>query len=91
MARLERLRKKGEVNCEKHERERERIKNKNKIKPIFFLPLPFQIWTQYCSSMLKILAFKTLDVTHFLVLGVLNAKYLAFGIPDANALIALYY
>ena len=43
MARLERLRKKGEVNCEKHERERERIKNKNKIKPIFFLPLPFQI------------------------------------------------
>ena len=34
----------------------------------------------------NILAFKTPDVSGFLVFGVPNVKYLAFDTPDENAL-----
>ena len=37
--------------------------------------------------MLNILAFNTLDVSDFLIFGVPNVKYLAFGTPDGNVLI----
>ena len=45
----------------------------------------------HVSSMPNILAFKTPHVRCFLVFGVLNAKYLALGTPNASALIQLYF
>ena len=45
----------------------------------------------HCSSMPNILAFKTPHVRCILVFGVLNAKYLAFGTPNASALLQLYF
>ena len=41
----------------------------------------------YCPLIQSILAFRTLDVSGFLVFGVPNAKNLAFDTPDGNALI----
>ena len=42
---------------------------------------------QYCSLVPNVLAFKTPAIRCFLVFGVSNAKYLAFGTPNGNALI----
>ena len=42
----------------------------------------------YCISMPKILRFEISDEGWFSVVGVPNAKYLAFDTPDGNALIA---
>ena len=41
---------------------------------------------QYCSCVPKFLAFETSHGAHILGFGVPNAKYLAFGTPDENAL-----
>ena len=43
----------------------------------------------HCSSMSNILTFRKSHERCFLVFGVPNAKYLAFGTPDGNALIIL--
>ena len=40
----------------------------------------------YCTPLLKVLEFETFDEEAFLVFGVPNAKYLAFGTPDVSAL-----
>ena len=40
----------------------------------------------YCSMPQNFLAFNTLHDGLFLVFGVPNVKYLAFGTPDGNAL-----
>ena len=43
----------------------------------------------YCSMSHNFETFSTPHEGRFLVFGVLNAKYLAFGTPDKNALILL--
>ena len=44
----------------------------------------------YCSSMSNFLTFRTPHERCFLVFGVRNAKYLAFGTSDGNALSVSY-
>ena len=63
----------------------------NKISKIFF---GIDVCTvsylrRYCSDVVKCLRFKVLDEDWFLVFGVPNAKYLAFGTPDGSALIVI--
>ena len=41
---------------------------------------------RYCSCVPKFLAFETSHEAHVLRFGAPNAKYLAFGTPDENAL-----
>ena len=43
----------------------------------------------YCSMFHNLLAFNTFHDGLFLVFGVPNAKYLAFDIPNGNALIVV--
>ena len=40
---------------------------------------------RYCSHVSKFIEFRTPHEKSFLVFGVLNAKYLAFGTPDGDA------
>ena len=55
---------------------------------IFILPVPKM--ERYCSCVIKIITFRTSHKRSFLVSGVPNAKYLAFGTHDGNALWALF-
>ena len=43
---------------------------------------------QYCSYVPNIIVFRISHERDFLVFGVPNAKYLAFGTPDGNALMS---
>ena len=44
---------------------------------------------RYCSGVVKCVRFEVPDEDWFLVFGVPNAKYLAFGTPDGSALIVI--
>ena len=49
---------------------------------IFFHTIPKM--ERYCSCVLNIITFRTSHGRGFLVFGVPNAKYLAFGTPDGT-------
>ena len=96
--------KKGVVEKERRKRKREKKesdkgrdgrkkvkKRGNELKKkisIFIRTVPKM--ERYCSCVVKIITFGTSHKRGFLVFGVSNAKYLAFGTPDGNALRALF-
>ena len=77
----------------KEEREERKSKRKrvNELKKkisIFIYTVPKM--ERYYSCVVKIITFGTSHKRGFLVFGMSNAKYLAFGTPDGNALRALF-
>ena len=46
---------------------------------------------RYCSCVSKLITFRTSHEKGFLVFGVSNAKYLAFGTSNGNALKVSYF
>ena len=79
------------------ERERERyvMRGKRKVNKISQNIFGIDVRTisylrRYSSSVAKFLRFSIPNEDWFLVFSVPNAKYLAFGTPDENALKVLY-
>ena len=64
-------------------------RERNRIKKYFFYNTSVRTvpkMERYCSRMSKFIEYRTPHEKDFLVFGVPNAKYLAFGTPDENAL-----
>ena len=64
----------------------ERKENKKILNTYSIYVCMLSYMRAYYSLMPNILAFTTLDESGFLILGVSNAKNLAFDTPDENAL-----
>ena len=76
---------------EEREERKSRRKRGNELKKknsIFIHTVPKM--ERYCSCVVKIITFGTSHKRDFLVFGVPNAKYLAFGTHDGSALWALF-
>ena len=84
--RKERERRKKVIKQERQERKSKRKREEmNFFFSIFIHTVPKM--EQYCSCVvIKIITFGTPHERGFLVFGVPNGKYLAFGTPDGNAL-----
>ena len=77
-------REKNKVMREEREKRIKKILNQNGISVHTLSYL-----RAYCSMSQNFETFSTLDDALFLVFGVPNAKYLAFGTPDENALMTM--
>ena len=88
-----RKRKREKKESDKGRERRKKVKkeergNELKKNSIFICTVPKM--ERYCSCVVKIITFGTSHKRSFLVSGVPNAKYLAFGTHDGNALWALF-
>ena len=85
VAKERRKRKREKKESDKGRERRKKVKkeergNELKKNSIFICTVPKM--ERYCSCVLKIITFGTSHKRGFLVFGVPNAKYLAFGTPD---------